>query len=122
MAATVTGAVGGVGLIVLCFVGSAALRMIDSGAAIAEELGALARRRPDRGRDRPRPRACSRRSASARRQLDAEAKRLADRQQTLTVAEAKLAEQLAAFETAQSQARGDAGARRQRRRDATSSA
>ena len=34
--------IGGVGLIVLCFLGSAALRATESGAAIAEEIGAMA--------------------------------------------------------------------------------
>lgn len=95
-------ALSGVGLIVLCFVGSAALRAIESGSAIAEEIGAL-------GADGPTPAETAEAEgllAAIRAReaaLDAEAKRLADRQQTLNVAEAKLAEQLAAFETAQSQ-------------------
>ena len=63
-------ALGGVGLIVLCFLGSAALRLTESGWALAEEIGAHRRgggRRPSRRRRRRTPTRCSRRSASARR-------------------------------------------------------
>jgi flagellar motility protein MotE (MotC chaperone) len=89
-------ALGGVGLIVICFFGSAALRLSDSGWALAEGIGEAASAvAPDAGeallaaiRDRE-------------AQLDAEEARLAERRQTLSVAEAKLAEQLAAFATAQ---------------------
>jgi flagellar motility protein MotE (MotC chaperone) len=83
---------GGVGLIVLCFLGSAALRLGDSGWAFAEGLGETAAAMPDVLLS-----ALQTREA----QLAAEEKRLADRQQTLRVAEAKLKEQLGAFELAQ---------------------
>jgi flagellar motility protein MotE (MotC chaperone) len=90
---------GGVGLIVLCFLGSAALRATESGLALAEDIGAQA---DDTAA--PTPAADSDALLAAIRereaQLDAQEKRLADRAQTVSVAEAKLAEQLAAFETA----------------------
>ncbi|MBP7243368.1 hypothetical protein [Amaricoccus sp.] len=91
-------AIGGVGLIVLCFLGSAALRLAESGAAIAEELGADS---PD-GAAAPAEADDLLAAIRAREAaLAAEEARMADRKQTLNVAEAKLAEQLAAFETAQ---------------------
>jgi flagellar motility protein MotE (MotC chaperone) len=93
-------ALGGVGLIVLCFLASGALRAIDSGAAIAEEIGAGGGGGEAEAADAEGLMQAIRAREAA---LDAEATRLADRQQTLNVAEAKLAEQLAAFETAQSQ-------------------
>ena len=93
-------ALGGIGLIVLCFAASAVLRAGDAGSAWAEEaahtVGAPAAPPPDKDallatiRDRE-------------AQLDAEEKRLADRRQTLGVAETKLSEQLAAFEKARKQ-------------------
>lgn len=89
-------ALGGVGLIVLCFAGSAALRLIDSGAAIAEELAAGA---AGAGASEAEGLLAAIRAREAA--LADEEARLADRRQTLNVAEAKLAEQLAAFETAQ---------------------
>ncbi len=93
--------VGGVGLIVLCFFASAALRFADSGAALAQELAAP---EPSAGSiDAPEAEGLLAAIREREAQLDAEAKRLADRQQSLNVAEAKLAEQLAAFETAQRQ-------------------
>lgn len=96
-------ALGGVGLIVLCFFGSAALRLTQSGRALAEEIGDMA--------DQARPPAAAPADGDAlmaairerEAQLDADAARMADRAQTLNVAEAKLAEQLAAFEKAQKQ-------------------
>jgi flagellar motility protein MotE (MotC chaperone) len=99
-------AVSGVGLIVLCFLGSAALRLAESGVAIAEEIGAMASL--SGGADETLqclPTAESDALLTAIReresQLADEQVRLADRAQTLRVAETKLAEQLAAFETAQ---------------------
>jgi len=98
------GAIGGVGLIVLCFVGSAALRLGDFGAAIADELDNVASVEgtakaasctPDANAD-----ALLAAIREREAQLEAESKRLAERAQTLNVAEAKLAEQLAAFEKA----------------------
>lgn len=95
----------GVGLIVLCFVGSAALRLQESGVALAQGVGALAQRDAGEPETTGAPDAetdallASIREREA--QLNAESARLADRAQTLSVAEAKLAEQLAAFETAQ---------------------
>lgn len=97
--------ISGVGLIVLCFAASAALRFQETGFALAQELAAasddadaqdLAGCAPGGDADAL---LASIREREA--QLDAEQARLADRQQTLNVAEAKLAEQLAAFETAQ---------------------
>ncbi len=93
--------ISGVGLIVLCFGASAALRFQESGVAIAQEISAL-------GADAT-PGCVANAETDAllasirerEAQLDAEQARIADRQQTLNVAEAKLAEQLAAFETAQ---------------------
>jgi flagellar motility protein MotE (MotC chaperone) len=98
--------IGGVGLIVLCFLGSAALRMTESGAAIAEEIGAMATGDPEAVRSAPgesSPDALLKAIRERESQLEAEERRMADRAQTLNVAEAKLAEQLAAFETAQKQ-------------------
>lgn len=92
------GAVSGLSLIVLCFLASAALRIAESGAAFAEEFATVAAE-SDAAEGEGLLAAIREREA----QLDAEAKRLSDRQQTLNVAEAKLAEQLAAFETAQRQ-------------------
>jgi flagellar motility protein MotE (MotC chaperone) len=84
---------GGVGLIVLCFLGSAALRLGDSGWALAEGTGErVAAADPD---------ALMTAIQAREAQLDAEERRLADRQQTLRVAEAKLKEQLGAFAIAQ---------------------
>ena len=95
-------ALSGVGLIVVCFFASAALRLTDDGWALAEGIGEAAGAARGAGRGRPTTRTrSSRRFAHREAQLDAEEKRLADRRQTLSVAEAKLAEQLAAFEKAQ---------------------
>ncbi len=93
-------ALGGVGLIVLCFLGSAALRLIESGAAVAEEIAAGAESGAGAVDDAEGLLAAIRDRETA---LQTEEARLADRRQTLNVAEAKLAEQLAAFETAQRQ-------------------
>jgi len=82
----------GVGLIVVCFFASAALRLSGNGWALAEGVGELAATPADAMLAAIREREA---------ELDAEEKRLAERRQTLSVAEAKLAEQLAAFETAQ---------------------
>ena len=100
-------ALGGVGLIVLCFVGSAALRLTESGAALAQEIGALAAAGPEAAPELTCPVAedadsllAAIRDRSA--QIASEEARLADRAQTLAVAETRLAEQLAAFEKARS--------------------
>ena len=100
-ARTPSPAVSGLGLIVLCFVGSAALRLTENGVAFAEELSAAA------GDATAADDGCSGNAdalmESIRQregELDSERKRLADRAQTLSVAEAKLKEQLAAFELA----------------------
>jgi flagellar motility protein MotE (MotC chaperone) len=95
MAASRRPVLGGVGLIVLCFLGSAALRLTDSGWALAQGVGAAgapAREDPD---------ALLKAIQEREAQLDAEERRLADRQQTLHVAETKLKEQLEAFARAQ---------------------
>ena len=95
-ARTPSPAVSGLGLIVLCFVGSAALRLTENGVAFAEELSAAA------GDATAADDGCSGNAdalmESIRQregELDSERKRLADRAQTLSVAEAKLKEQLA---------------------------
>ena len=101
MAATGRPALSGVGLIVVCFFASAALRLTDDGWALAQGIGEMAAGRRDGGRaagDRDQLLEAIRQREA---QLAAEEKRLADRKQTLGVAEAKLAEQLAAFEKAQ---------------------
>ncbi len=97
-----TPAISGVGLIVLCFLGSAALRLTHGGLALAEELDQMA---ADTAAAPPAEGADALMAALRERekQLDADAAKLADRQQTLNVAEAKLAEQLAAFEKARKQ-------------------
>lgn len=94
MAAPRRPALGGVGLIVLCFLGSAALRLTDGGWALAQGMGEPPANSAD-------PDALLTAIQAREAQLDAEEKRLADRQQTLRVAEAKLKEQLEAFEIAQ---------------------
>lgn len=97
--------ISGVGLIVLCFAASAALRLQESGVALAQELGALSGGAAEDataiGAADPDTDALLASIREREAQLDAEQARLADRAQTLNVAEAKLAEQLAAFETAQ---------------------
>lgn len=98
-------AIGGVGLIVLCFVGSAGLRLASNGQAFAEELGALAEAEvADTIASCPTIEDAESLLGAIREREDDLAKeslRLAERSQTLNVAEAKLAEQLVAFETAQ---------------------
>jgi flagellar motility protein MotE (MotC chaperone) len=94
-------AFGGVGLIVLCFVASALLRLGESGRAIAEELAAKGDE-PAAEAEAPADATSLLAAIRAREaQLEAESRRLADRAQTLNVAEKKLAEQLAAFAQAQ---------------------
>jgi flagellar motility protein MotE (MotC chaperone) len=91
-------ALGGIGLVVLCFGASAVLRATEAGWAWAQEaahtVGAPPAPQPDKD-------ALLATIKDRAAELDAEEKRLADRRQTLGVAEAKLAEQLAAFEKAQ---------------------
>lgn len=89
-------ALGGVGLIVLCFVGSALLRATDAGWALAQEGTRTVAPAATAGGD-----ALLTSIREREAELDAEEQRLAARKQTLGVAEAKLAEQLAAFEKAQ---------------------
>lgn len=100
MADSLRPALSGVGLIVLCFFGSAALRLTDDGWALAQGLGEVAGAQPDAP-----PTDDSTVLLAAIRdrqsQLDAEEARLADRKQSLGVAETKLSEQLAAFDKAQ---------------------
>jgi flagellar motility protein MotE (MotC chaperone) len=90
----------GVGLIVLCFIASAVLRVSGSGWALAEGIGELAQGEASPGD------AMLAAIREREAELDAEERRLAERRQTLSVAEAKLAEQLAAFETAQKNLEG----------------
>lgn len=96
-------ALGGISLIVVCFLGSAALRLSDDGYALAEGIGSMARagtaRQPTSSDDSDRDLlldAIREREA----QLVTEEARLAERRQTLNVAETKLTEQLKALETA----------------------
>lgn len=91
-------ALGGVGLIVVCFAGSAALRLTDAGWAWAQEAAHTVPDAPAPPADKD---ALLTRIRDREAQLDAEEKRLAERKQTLGVAEAKLTEQLAAFDKAQ---------------------
>jgi flagellar motility protein MotE (MotC chaperone) len=96
MAAARRPVLSGMGLVVLCFFASAALRLTDDDWALAQGLGEGGTKAAEAtGKDQLLD-AIRQREA----QLAAEEKRLADRKQTLGVAEAKLAEQLAAFEKA----------------------
>lgn len=98
-------AIGGVSLIVLCFFGSAGLRLSESGRALAEGIGAMASGagEPETAEPAPAPDADRLLAAIQEReaQLEREAADLAARAQSVSVAEAKLTEQLAAFEKAQ---------------------
>ncbi len=101
-------AIGGMTLVVVCFLGSAGLRLLESAPAIAQEIETLAAFRPAAGTitsgpagDQVDADALLREIRDREAQLDAEAKQLADRAQALSVAEKKLQEQLAAFEQAQ---------------------
>jgi flagellar motility protein MotE (MotC chaperone) len=89
---------GGIGLIVVCFFGSATLRLTADDWALAQGLGEAAQREAGSPSDGDALLAAIR---AREAQLDAEEQRLADRRQSLAVAEEKLKEQLAAFETAQ---------------------
>ncbi len=97
-------AAGGVSLIVLCFLGSAALRLTESGVAFAEEIGTLVQGEPETAEDSAPAEADADALLAAIRargeQIAAEEARLADRAQTIAVAETRLAEQLAALEKA----------------------
>jgi flagellar motility protein MotE (MotC chaperone) len=102
--------IGGMTLIVCCFLASAGLRLADSAPALAQEireLQTLAAFRPASGTMPGESLAPTEADALLRAirdreaQLDAEAQQLADRAQALSVAERKLAEQLTAFEVAQ---------------------
>lgn len=106
MAANRGPVIGGVGLIVLCFVGSAGLRLQESGWALAQEIGAMANAStvsPESRLDPAEADALLARIRERERRLEEEEARLADRAQTLNVAETKLTEQLQAFETARLQ-------------------
>lgn len=102
--------VGGVGLIVACFLASAALRLTESAPAFADGLSALGNERwiqaagsgANSGGTQGNADADALLAAIREReaQLDTEEKEIADRAQALRVAEEKLAEQLEAFETA----------------------
>lgn len=91
-------ALGGIGLILVCFGVSATLRATDAGWAWAQEATHTVGDTPAPPADKDALLATIR---DRETQLDAEEKRLADRKQTLGVAEAKLSEQLAAFQKAQ---------------------
>ena len=91
-------AVGGVGLIVLCFLGSAGLRLGEFGTALAQDIAA-----PATTTAAPESDALLAAIRQREAALDAEAARLAERQQTLAVAEERLNEQLATVEAARAQ-------------------
>lgn len=91
---------GGVGLIALCFLASAALRVGEIGIALAGEPGRAA---TAPACEPPDPDGLLAAIREREQQLEQEAARLAERGQTLAVAEAKLAEQIEAFETARAQ-------------------
>ena len=76
-------ALGGVGLIVFCFFGSAALRLTDDGWALAQGLGEPAARAARHAASGADSAALLAAIASAQAQLDAEEARLADRKQSL---------------------------------------
>lgn len=88
----------GVGIIVFCFVASALLRLTDNSLAFAQGISDLAQTAGTAAPWSPtrfcRPFRNASRSSMRRSQL-------AERRQTLNVSEAKLAEQMAAFEKAQ---------------------
>ncbi len=99
--------ISGVALIVVCFFASAALRISESGPALAEGIANLSgedtRAAMDVATTEPAPDADLLLAAIREReqQLDRESSALTDRSQALSVAETKLAEQLAAFQKAQ---------------------
>ncbi len=95
-------AISGIGLIVVCFIGSAALRLTESGAALAQEINARTQG-TETAAAAPPPEDGDLLLAAIRErstQIAAEEARLADRAQTLAVAETRLAAQLAALEEA----------------------
>lgn len=95
-------AIGGVTLIVLCFLGSASLRFGEGGLAVAQEVSRGAEPAPA-----PSPNDALLAALRAREaDLDARDAALADRAQALGVAETKLEDQLAAFEKARAQLEG----------------
>jgi flagellar motility protein MotE (MotC chaperone) len=93
-------AIGGVALIAICFLTSAGLRLGGVGYALAQGTldGPAA---VDAGCSPAAPEELLAAIRERELQLERDAERLAERRQTLNVAEAKLAEQLAAFEEAQ---------------------
>jgi flagellar motility protein MotE (MotC chaperone) len=92
-------AIGGVALIAFCFAASALLRLGDFGMALAQDaVGALPA--GVAGCEPADPDGLLAAIRTREAQLAAEADRIAERQQTLHVAETKLAEQLASFEAA----------------------
>ena len=102
MAESLRPALSGVGLIILCFFGSAALRLTDDGWALAQGIGEMAGGTPAAAPPaEPDSAALLAAIRDREAQLDAEEARLADRKQSLGVAETKLSEQLAAFDKAQ---------------------
>lgn len=99
--------ISGVAIIVVCFFASAALRITESGPALAEGISALSsedgKTVQDESTALPDEDANVLLTAIREReqQLQRENSTLADRSQALSVAETKLAEQLAAFQKAQ---------------------
>ena len=100
-------AIGGLSLIVACFVGSAVIRLAESAPAFAEGLGTMAGNSGIAQNPSGSPLGTAEADAlllairDRETQLDDKAAQLADRAQALSVAEQKLKEQLADFETAQ---------------------
>jgi flagellar motility protein MotE (MotC chaperone) len=100
-------AVGGVSLVVACFLASAALRVVESAPAFAQSIGQFGETVMPVSAEAPWRPAAGETSDSLllairdrEAQLDAKERSLADRAQALVVAEKKLQEQLTAFETA----------------------
>jgi flagellar motility protein MotE (MotC chaperone) len=94
-------AIGGAGLIAVCFLASAALRVGDLGVALAQEaeLPVMASARLS-GCEPGEADGLLAAIREREQQLEREADRLADRGQALSVAETRLAEQIEAFEEA----------------------
>lgn len=96
MASSARPILSGMGLVIACFFGSAVLRLSESGWALAQDVAETGAETPGPDKDK-----LLEAIRLREQQLADEEKRLADRKQTLGVAEQKLQEQLAAFDKAQ---------------------
>ena len=101
-------------LIALCFLTSGAMRVWESGAAIAEEIGDMAKSAMPAETQAPaamcppqlEPESLLLAIRERQADLDAREARIDDREQVLRVARLKIEEQLAALETAEEQLKG----------------